>query len=418
MYTIKINYIKHTKTEASPTPGASTPTECTDSNQGRCECGDVSKGFTTYTFWVGDVQRCFTVYRPINRASDVLPVVLTSQCYGNDKLMSINMKNDRTDENKAAAQYGFSRIGLSTPDGYWTFGNDGVVNDQRPMPGSDEDGKDIPYLKAVFNFIESNPSQFDVSKIYAEGFSQNSMFSAYIGFCFNDKVVGIWQGGSGMALNLPDGRRPNLPGLQAQCTASAFTEYQRRCLTEDPCTECQYWPIYPCYQPQRAMIDCVVEYTNDGISVDVRGGTGTSSAVYMYEALVNEGHDARLLRFDPSDDDTIPGGHKNPQNTPYWQVGCWGITSPCSDACESAFISCVNSNDVSTAAKRAKAFSSCIAEQANGNLQECATDCAPTLDMLMESETPTTMELSNFGAENTTTTREPRPDTSLCEVED
>ena len=91
-------------------------------------------------------------------------------------------------------------------------GNDGVVNDEKPMPCSEEDSKDIPYVQAVFDFIESNPEQFDASKIYAQGFSQNSMFSAYIGFCFNEKVQGIWQGGSGMAYT---GQPPNLPGCQA-----------------------------------------------------------------------------------------------------------------------------------------------------------------------------------------------------------
>ena len=68
------------------------------------------------------------------------------------------------------------------------------------MPCSDMDGKDMPYLRTIFNFIDANPSMFDNTKIYAQGFSQNSMFSAYIGFCFNDRVSGIWQGGSGMAL--------------------------------------------------------------------------------------------------------------------------------------------------------------------------------------------------------------------------
>ena len=81
------------------------------------------------------------------------------------------------------------------------------------MPCSDDDSKDIPYLKAIFEFIESNPDQFDASRIYAGGFSQNSMFSAYIGFCFSDKVLGIWQGGSGLAYT---GEKPNLPGCQAQ----------------------------------------------------------------------------------------------------------------------------------------------------------------------------------------------------------
>ena len=46
----------------------------------------------------------------------------------------------------------------------------------------------------------------------------------------------------------------------------------------------------------------------------------------MYDRLVTEGHDARLLRFSPSADGTIPGSHKNPKNDEYWKVGCLGIT--------------------------------------------------------------------------------------------
>ena len=118
-----------------------------------------------------------------------------------------------SDGNAAATRYGFARFGLSSPDGAWTFGNDGVVNDDYPMPCSDEDSKDMPYLRAIFDFIESNPDQFDASKIYAGGFSQNSMFSAYIAFCFNEKVLGVWQGGSGLAYT---GEKPYLPGCQAQ----------------------------------------------------------------------------------------------------------------------------------------------------------------------------------------------------------
>ena len=102
------------------------PTECNDKNQGRCECGDVSNGFTTYTFWLSDVQRCFTVYHPKSRESEALPVVLSMQCYAEDKLGSLFMKREDSDVNEAAARYGYSRIALSTPDGHWTFGNNGM----------------------------------------------------------------------------------------------------------------------------------------------------------------------------------------------------------------------------------------------------------------------------------------------------
>ena len=55
----------------------------------------------------------------------------------------IGMKS-YSDGNAAATRYGFARFGLSSPDGAWTFGNDGVVNDDYPMPCSDEDSKDCP----------------------------------------------------------------------------------------------------------------------------------------------------------------------------------------------------------------------------------------------------------------------------------
>ena len=69
-----------------------------------------------------DVQRCFTVFHPLERAGEILPVVFSPQCYGKDKLGSISMKKVDAADNKAAARYGFARIGVSTPDGHWTFG--------------------------------------------------------------------------------------------------------------------------------------------------------------------------------------------------------------------------------------------------------------------------------------------------------
>ena len=389
-----INYLLNLDETEEPTEKPEVPTECNDANMGRCECGDPADGFTTYTFWLGDVQRCFTVYRPTSRASEKLPVLLAMRCYGEDRLMGLNMGRESLPENVAATQYGYSRFGLSTPNGHWTFGNDGVVNDANPQPCSAEDSEDIPYLQAIFDFIDANPDKFDNEKIYAEGFSQNSMFSAYTAFCFPDKVVGIWQGGSGMAIT---GAPPNLPAMQAQCTKTSFNEHGKDCADEDPCTDCQYWPIYPCYSTSRPMVDCIAEYTNDGISVDRQ--TGDSSAEYMYEAQMREGHDARLFRFDPSSDETIAGGHVDPKNTAYWQVGCLGITEPCSEACEASFVACVNSGDVSSAENRVDTWADCIAEpNFSANLDGCTAACAPTYNMLIESETPVTAKFNSFGA--------------------
>ena len=44
-----------------------------------------------------------------------------------------------------------------------------------------------------------------------------------------------------------------------------------------------------------------------------------SSAVNMYDALVAEGHDARLLRFSPANG--VNGGHTSPKNAEYSNLG-------------------------------------------------------------------------------------------------
>ena len=94
-------------------------------------------------------------------------------------------------------------------------------------------------------------------------------FSAYIGFCFNDKVKGIWQAGSGMALT---NEEPFVPNCGAQVKASVMAQCDadgdtcRSCYEKHPCTECMYWPIYPCYSSKRPMVACIHEYTNDPIS--------------------------------------------------------------------------------------------------------------------------------------------------------
>ena len=50
------------------------------------------------------------------------------------------------------------------------------------------------------------------------------------------------------------GQPINLPGCQAQVTASDYTnecsKKCAKCIESHPCTECQYWPIYPCYSPK------------------------------------------------------------------------------------------------------------------------------------------------------------------------
>ena len=89
-----------------------------------------------------------------------------------------------------------------------------------------------------------------------------------------------------------------------------------------------YWPIYPCYSPKRPMVECLFEYTNDPISVDQSVPNGNSSEFYIYEKMIQEGHDPRLFRLSP---DINGGGHRGPENSQYWAVGCLGMTSTCSE---------------------------------------------------------------------------------------
>ena len=198
----------------------------------------------------------------------------------------------------------------------------------------------------------------------------------------------------------------NLPGCQVHVAASDMgngCNGCNQCKQTHFCTDCQYWPIYPCYSPNRPMIDCVMEYTNDKISAN--SNSGESSAVNMYDALVAEGHDARLLRFSPTNG--VNGGHTSPQNAEYWKVGCLGITSPCSKSCETAFVECVQDQGSSGPA----AFETCI-EASKFTSLGCDETCAPTYNMLKTSEEPTTATFNNFGPD--TDTMESQPSSSIC----
>ena len=123
-----------------------------------------------------------------------------------------------------SSRYGFARVLVSTPDHNWEFGNDQIVNDNSPMPCADEDSKDIGYIRKIMEWISSQPDTFDSSSVYSGGFSQNSMFSAYIGTCFADQFKGIWQAGSGLILK---GKKPYVPNCGGQLAASQMARPSR-----------------------------------------------------------------------------------------------------------------------------------------------------------------------------------------------
>jgi hypothetical protein len=162
------------------------------------------------------------------------------------------------------------------------------------------------------------------------------------------------------------------------------------------------------------MVDCVAAYDNDPIAVSVSDPDTANTAINMYETLLSEGHDARLFRFSPSDDETIPGGHQDPKNNMFWHVGCLGITAQCSETCETAFIECVDSQDISSASDRVEAFATCREESKFTDLG-CTVDCAPTFNMLAASEEPTTYLFDRFGAG--VEVADAQPSTSKCIAE-
>ena len=76
-------------------------TACNEKNKGRCECANVLNGFQTYTFWIGDIQRCFTVYHPLSRINETLPIVFSGNCYAKDKLRLMDSVNENSKGKKS-----------------------------------------------------------------------------------------------------------------------------------------------------------------------------------------------------------------------------------------------------------------------------------------------------------------------------
>ena len=98
------------------------PVECTKANKGHCSCANPKDGFTTYTFVVSGKKRCFTVYHPLSRKNEALPVVISAECYAKDKSIkggAYDMADTSSARNKAAAKYGYARIAVSSPDKKW-----------------------------------------------------------------------------------------------------------------------------------------------------------------------------------------------------------------------------------------------------------------------------------------------------------
>jgi len=367
-----------------------TPTLCTSANRGSCKCG--TRGIKTYVFWPGEYQRCIYTFIPEDIGSPV-PVLIHISAYGGGNLFP------QSDLVTAAKYYGFAVFSLGSTgpmDGAGGFGlefpNNGIINPDNPTPCSPEDSRDYKYIEGTLDFVDSL-SSLDSSKVYFEGFSQNSMYAAYTSVCFADRVAGLWQGGSGLAKSF---HTPVTPGFQGQCTASAFSEDENSCCNDNFCTDCTWWPIYPRTCDGSKLIDCIATYTNDKIAC------GTDW--YMFNAMVAEGHDARMLSFAPTNG---LGGHRNPANEFAWIVGCLGIVESCSSQCETSFLGCIESSEPDE-------FERCENELKEEQLNHCTAGCAPTLEMLKMSERPVvSLSEGKFGTRTGLTTNPQKP---ICDV--
>jgi hypothetical protein len=359
---------------------------CTAENQGCCDCG--SKNIKTYVFWIqgGTTQRCFHTWNFPPASSEPVPVVLHMDGYSGGKKGS----EIGGDMGEAADYYGFTAftLGNSLKDGAGgfglEFGNNGIANDDNPTPCSSTESREIEYLDGIFNFIADNPTLLDATKVYTEGFSQNSMFAIYAAVCFADRVAGTWQGGSGQART---GSNPVAPGFQGQCSFDSFALHGSDCCDNDFCTDCQYWPLWP-KTCSHKIVDCIAAYTDDTIAC--------GSDLNMYEAMVEEGNDARLLSFPiPPGDDFA--GHKDPRNKWAWFAGCLGIVPSCTSSCAASFDSCMDS---AAEDKNYDKFETCEQKLKDGLLSGCVVGCAPTLGMLRRSEDPVaTLSQGKFGTE-------------------
>jgi len=376
---------------ANPAEKPNTPTPCTAANKGCCNCGESDGKVTTYVWWHADnagnqLQRCLQTYGiPVSGAA--VPVVILSGGYGSGGPDFGG--SDPEDPASAANRYGFAvfelspalRNGTRLADGGAVggfgleFGSQAVVNDTHPTPCSVADSRDVPYITAALDLIAA-ATTLDTNKVFISGFSQESMFAAYTAVCFAGRIKGVWQGGSGMARN---SQTPVVPGLEGQCARNDYLELGSNCCAQRFCTGCKYFPIYP-KTCGKKLIDCLMTYEGDELACGADAN--------MYEAMVAEGNDARLLLF-PG------GGHGAPPSSWAWQVGCLGITDACSASCETTFSNCVGG------AVNAIKFASCDAQMHNGDFAAsgCVPGCAPTLPMLRLSIVPakTVLSAGKFG---------------------
>lgn len=354
-----------------------TPALCDSDTPGNCDCGILEPGFAAYSWILQDGCRvCFLQYVPPS-ASKPMKVHLAI----GDSIRSTT-DGERSWKTTADA-YGFAVFQVRK-ETLWDFGNDGMVNLTNPMPCSNLDSRDIPFLSAIFDHIKGAKNLFLQGKATVGGFSIHSMFAAYVALCFHEDVVGVAQGGSGLVVK---GSFP--PRVETACSQSSFASHGENCTVKDPCSFCEVWPMYPCQTPT-PMVDCLFTYGSDFLA-----GTADS----MYAALAAEGHDARMFKFGGS------RGHSWPLNHKDWIAGCLGLGTggPCSATCTNSFVVCM---------LEGSSFSDCM--QRKISLSGCTSKCSPSYGMMMRSETPSSSKRTVEGAWGEPTGQQVQTSSSRC----
>jgi hypothetical protein len=223
----------------------SVPVLCTASNQGRCECTTWA-GANTYTWSQNSEQRCATVYNTQTVTSKTVPVMLDMQCYAKDKLPGMRPKL------AVADKYGMAWIYMSSPTGHWSGQAAVCGTEDSPMSACD-DNNDLEYVNTVLKYlVSSSENNLDSSQVYTSGFSQNGMFSGFVGTCLgSEKIAGSWIGGAGLFMQ--ERSAPVPPGKEGTGNG------------------CKYWPAYPCYDDSARSTKlkvCLQTYADDRIVVD------------------------------------------------------------------------------------------------------------------------------------------------------
>lgn len=286
-----------------------------------------------------------------------------------------------------ADRYGIVRacagMGRTRGDGGWEFGNDAVMNAANPLPCGADTSREITYVGAILDTLAAQP-EVDESSVWTSGFSLNSMMAGYTAFCFQSKIRGAWQAGSGLKIT---GELPLIPNREGDCRRSVFDDLGPGCANTEPCLDCQSFPVVPSLQPgvSAGLRDCLMIYQGDS------GFIHTSRA--MYQALAAkptaEGWQPVYLEFPD-------GGHTPPSRQGDWIVGCLGIVPHCAETCARWFVDVCMAD---AGDNRAQSFGVCLNEAhwRVGAPFGCAAGCAPTIEMLVQIEFPTVTTPSAIG---------------------